>query len=228
MKWIAMIWFTSIDGFHMTTKRNIVTDCVGNIFNFANGLITKKYHCTEEPCEHLFGIVRQHDRECTIRSFLACIDSVTSYFEAAFRSDLNSGSGKGYATNFAEFVSKCQRMIHTRNESQKKNNPNCASDDGSIHNGLPVDYESTVPISKQLFGSIKTLINPVNEEMKHLLEVLNVPVVSRSPFLTKIESIVELETLYTKYISKEKGEEESEVADEDDKNVTEMEQVWLN
>ena len=90
----SLIWFTSIDGIHSITQRNLAHCVIGNIFVFARSDVSCPRHCTEEAAEHVFGMARQKEKEFTVRGFVQFSDQLQQFFDSAFRSGIHPG-GRG-------------------------------------------------------------------------------------------------------------------------------------
>ena len=57
--WTSMIWLTTLAGVHITSKRNLVSETVANMFLVMRADTNKPCHCTSKPVEHTFGNMRQ-------------------------------------------------------------------------------------------------------------------------------------------------------------------------
>ena len=72
--WCSMLWLTSISGASMITKRNIVAETIPFMFLLLRSDITKPRHCTSEPAEHAFGMLRLLIREFTSLEFVQLVE----------------------------------------------------------------------------------------------------------------------------------------------------------
>ena len=63
--WTTMIWFTSINGVSLVTKRNIVTETMSMMFLVVRDDVIYTRYCTSEMIEHHFGNCRGDKREFT-------------------------------------------------------------------------------------------------------------------------------------------------------------------
>ena len=103
-----MFWFTSVWGINQLTKRNMIMESIGNTFlgklyvSYSVSFLTlfpfllvlrddinKLTHCTSEPCEHMFGNMRQSDREFNCSDFPNHVDKQNRRVELTHKSDLS-------------------------------------------------------------------------------------------------------------------------------------------
>ena len=61
--WSSMIWFTSISGVSLVTKRNIVTETIAMMFLAVREDVLYLRYCTSETLEQKFGDCRAVERE---------------------------------------------------------------------------------------------------------------------------------------------------------------------
>ena len=113
-KWLSCNWFMSINGLSKITKKNIALNLVGSILNYCNTVVENPRYCTEEPCEHLFGMFRTKNREATVKEFVELADSVENFWNASVKSGLNPGTGKGYIQSLKPFMD----FVHKSNTDQ--------------------------------------------------------------------------------------------------------------
>ena len=71
-----VIWFTSIGGAFVITKRNLVAEVVSFVFIVMCSDITKPRYCTSEPVEHFFGQLRTMIREFTSMEFAQLVEKL--------------------------------------------------------------------------------------------------------------------------------------------------------
>jgi hypothetical protein len=81
----------------MTTRRNMLSNVIGMMFLYPRDDISRFRACTEEIIEHLFGWLRQIEKEVTIAGMANWADRMQSFFAAAVRSNVPRGgkSAKG-------------------------------------------------------------------------------------------------------------------------------------
>jgi hypothetical protein len=91
-KYASLLWYLSIEGMSLVSKRNMLANVIGMIFLYAREDLKLFRACTEEIIEHLFGWLRQVDKEVTISSMANWVDRMEAFFSAGVRSGLKRGS----------------------------------------------------------------------------------------------------------------------------------------
>ena len=66
---ITFLYFLSIDGINIITKRNIILKSIANIFLYMRSDISKVRYCTSEISKYIFRNIRQECREFTCSEF---------------------------------------------------------------------------------------------------------------------------------------------------------------
>ena len=199
MSWSGLLWFTSI-GLHKTTLRNLAHHVIGSLFVFARANVEVPRHCTEEPCEHSFGIMRRYNREFTIRDFVQLKDKCDKFAEAAFRSHVQIGgrTAKGYLQGLTGFISSSgadpQQPSAIRNKSD----------------GITLGDEDLA--ASQLFDFIGPIINETTSCMGAIFDAFRVHQRSRSPFAVNYSTVNDLRALAASYLE---GQVESPQKDTD-------------
>ena len=103
--WCSILWLTSIYGASLITKRNIVAETIAFMFLVLCSDITKPRHCTSEPCEHTFGMLRIMVREFSCLDFVQLIEKHIRRLTVMYK-HLFSPSRypkKGYQATFEDF-----------------------------------------------------------------------------------------------------------------------------
>jgi len=104
--WVSMIWFTSLDGISIITKRNLVYATVGLVFLISCNDVYHPRFLMTEPLEHLFGDLRTMRREFTVLEFMDMIRKLARRYEAIAKGNLFTSHerNKGYRSTNNEFV----------------------------------------------------------------------------------------------------------------------------
>jgi hypothetical protein len=164
-KYSALIWFLSIDKFSITTKRNMMTCVVGMIFLFARDDIYSFRACTEEILEHIFGWIRQMEKEVTMAGFVNWADRMQAFFAASARSGLSRGgkNAKGYMATFEGFRIALIRML----ERQKAARVAKSDRDPLVFvldQGVTLKYGTDAePVAFQLWPYIQPILKSVRK-----------------------------------------------------------------
>ena len=126
-------------------------------------------HCTSEPCEHVFGNIRQGDREFTCSDFSNHVDKQNRRFELTHNSDLSMAKEdtlRGYQETFSEFIAASKKRDHCTGPCQ-------------------VDASSSTPLSTQLWPYVKHYLHAYTDKMKPLFNLLEVKNEDRCVFLPR-------------------------------------------
>lgn len=103
--WCSMLWLTSISGACMITKRNIVAETIAFMFILLRSDIPKPRHCTSEPAEHFFGMLRTSVQEFTCLEFVQLAEKqlrrLTQMYKHIFLPSRDPT--KGYRSTFGNF-----------------------------------------------------------------------------------------------------------------------------
>ena len=85
----SMKFFTSTSGVSMTSKGNVVSETIGNLFLSLKRNIKKVCHCTSEPSEHTFGNMRMDNGEFSIGDFCLLAEKEARRMKTMFDGDLS-------------------------------------------------------------------------------------------------------------------------------------------
>ena len=135
--------------------------------------MSKLKHCTSEPCEHVFGNVRQGDREFTCSDFSNHVDKQNRKFDLTFKSDLRVAKEdtlRGYQETFADFIATSKSRDH------------CVGP-------CLVEDKSSTPLSHQLWPFVKHCLHTCTDKIRPLFDLLDVKNEDRSVFYNKASSI---------------------------------------
>eukprot|EP00474_Spongospora_subterranea_P005739 CRZ06197.1 hypothetical protein [Spongospora subterranea] len=202
--WSSLIWFHSVTGIHRITRLNLILHCIGSLFFFANNAVVDPRLCSEEPCEHVFGLCRMFDREFTVRGFCQYTDKVHRFFESACNSNLNVGGrdGKGYFSTLSAFVENISR--HTPKRYRSGIVIPDSDDSGVTLPENPRDH-----VASRLFEYIRPIINEVSVGMSNLLRTAGVASFQKSKFCQEIVSFDHFRCTLTKAIKYDSVAEQS-------------------
>ena len=203
--WSSMLWLTSIEGLHITTKRNQVTSAIGAVFICCRSDVPRPRNATEEPCEHQFGAFRIHDREFTMLGLLLRHGHITSFFDALFRSDLYTGRGgsSGYTETLPSFVKAVKEMVETRTASSSRTSGDSSEQRGGSSGGrvgtekFSIDIDTSrgsVSVAEQIAPTLLPFLQELSKSMAVMLRSLGVEETHLSPF-ARPESVSTLQGL---------------------------------
>lgn len=88
MLWSSLMWFTSLDGIHLTSQNNFITSCLGGIFLALKKKLTNLRMTTTEPLEHAFGTARGWRREFTVNEFITYCNKLEILMKNLIQSDI--------------------------------------------------------------------------------------------------------------------------------------------
>ena len=88
--WTSMIWFTTLGGMNITTKRNLVSETISNKFLVLWYDVIKYFMCTSDPEGHGFGNMRIIFREFSCTYFVSVVEKLQRQIKMIFRGDLNA------------------------------------------------------------------------------------------------------------------------------------------
>ena len=114
--WCSMLWLTSISGACMITKRNIVSETIAFMFIILRSDIPKPRHCTSEPAEHFFGMLRTAVQEFTCLEFVQLVDKQIRRLKQMYKNMFRPSRdpSKGYTATFGDFFEyTCDRSEST-------------------------------------------------------------------------------------------------------------------
>lgn len=219
--WTSMIWLTTLSGVHITSKRNLVSETIANMFLVLRDDVLKLRYCTSEPAEHTFGNIRGMMREFSCSDFATLADKEQRRMNLLFEGNLmpSRDPKKGYPATYFDFVQHLKLL--------------------NLESGpCTVDSASSVPVCEQLWPHVAKIISQGNAMMEDLFKLAGVKDSERSPFCRTFVSPKDLLNDYVSYCprtfsykSKSGGkeadndvEEEEEAADEAEK----MDEVQIN
>ena len=181
--WISLIWFTSLDGVCMTTKRNLVSEAIPFAFLLLRNDIEKPRNATSEPAEHEFGNYRTKAREFTTLDFCHLVSNNERRSNMMFASNFqpNRDPQKGYQATHGDWV-----CYNTTNSSNVVGGPVVLSDDGCA-------------VAEQLWDTVYQVISCATSLVKPLLLLLGVNENDISPFCRNFESLTELRDAFIEY-----------------------------
>ena len=172
---ITFLYFLSIDGINIITKRNMILESIANIFLCMRSDISKVRHCTSEISEHMFGNIRQEYREFTCSEFSNITDKQNRRLRLAFAGDLkvSDDEAKGYQESLAEFLQS-------------------ASIEESYQGPCTIDFSSDIPISEQLWPSVKKILHKSIDDLQPLLSTFQIHSQQKSVLFGKAETMRQL------------------------------------
>jgi hypothetical protein len=169
--WSSMLFFTSMKGVSMITKRNIVSASIGLVFLILRSDVEHPRRLTSEPGEHQFGCMRTIQREFTVKGMLEISMRMGRKIRAMVEAGLNKfrDRQKGYSSTFNSFLSD---LDGTRAE---------------IGGSKGVDVSSAElsgGVAKTIWneGSLRRQLETVNKMMSNFLKMLGVSDKELSPF----------------------------------------------
>ena len=181
--WVSLIWFTSLDGVCMTTKRNLVSEAIPFAFLLLRNDIENPRNATSEPAEHEFGNYRTKAREFTTLDFCHLVSSNERRSNMMFASNFqpNRDPQKGYQATHGDWV-----RYNTTNSSNVVGGPVVLSDDGCA-------------VAEQLWDNVYQVISCATSLVTPILLLLGVNENDISPFCRNFESLTELRDAFIEY-----------------------------
>ena len=153
--WCSLIFVLHMDGVHVTTKRNMIYETIGNIILLCFKNVVYPHQTTSEPIEHFFGFCRYKKSEFNLLDFIDTMRKIIvicrSIFEAGLRTKLESESTKGYKSS-------------TTHESNKKKN----NDDKYV--GGCITYDDNDVLFEKIWKILFPILNETKNEMKIFLK----------------------------------------------------------
>ena len=205
--WTSMVWFTTLSGVHMTSKRNLVSETVANMFLVLRSDISKPRHCTSEPAEHTFGNMRQAQREFSCSDFASLVEKEQRRMNLLFEGDLmpTREAKKGYLATYHDSVQ------HAKLKSTDLQVGPC-----------DIDITSPKPVSEQQWFHVSKIIYQANAMILSLFKCAGVAETEMSPFCKNFKNTNELLAAYVAYCPRTfsfrtmSGSTEEEEESEDD------------
>ena len=113
--WMYLIWFTTIEGLHITPRRNLVSELIANIFIMTRDDIYQPSLVTSEPAEHQFGIGQNRVREFTCADYALHAERQNRKLERLFKVNVlpsrSSTRQRGYNAGFADWVQQARDVF---------------------------------------------------------------------------------------------------------------------
>ena len=188
--WMYLIQFTTIEGVHITPRRNLVSESIANIFIMTRDDVYRPSLVTSEPAEHQFGIGRNRVREFTCADYALHVERQNRKLEMLFKGQLlpsRSGSRQyGYNAEFADWIEQARDV-----SAQTEGGP-CKLNSNS----------DAPPFSTQLWHHVQRLIHKAVDLMTPLLNVVGVADDKISLFCKKFSTKDQLMNEYIKYFPK--------------------------
>ena len=183
--WCSMIWITSVSGVHITSKRNIVSETISNVFLSMRADVTKLRMLTSEPAEHGFGNTRKVQREFTCADFASHSEKENRRMDQMFQGKILPSREKmsGYLETFADFIE--HGMLDYKDLS---------GGHGEIESG-----EGAKPVSEQLWPYVHKVIAQAEKMMSPLLKLAGVTDTEMSPFCKSFATCSDLLRVYVAY-----------------------------
>eukprot|EP00918_Siedleckia_nematoides_P105958 GHVU01231286.1.p1 GENE.GHVU01231286.1~~GHVU01231286.1.p1 ORF type:complete len:750 (-),score=74.81 GHVU01231286.1:231-2339(-) len=205
MLWCALLWLTSLEGLHLTTRRNIATSILGSMFLCVQRGITAPRFCTTEPLEHTFGNLRQRRREFTVNEFIQHISRLETAFRNMTTHDVKgSGNGGGYLDGFPAYREHLASMVAARSAADGNACDDRVADAASFL--VDVAYDNVeVPVSSQIESTVVTMIHAVNREMRAFTRRFECD--KLSPFYRDVHSMKELAAVYLGFMGQKYASE---------------------
>jgi len=154
--WTSMVWFTTLSGVHITSKQNIVSETIANMFLVLRSDVTKVRYCTSEPAEHVFGNMRSMMREFSCSDLATLVDKEQRRMNLLFEGNLmpSRDAKKGYPATYYDFVE------HAKLKSS-----------GLEAGPCDIDHTSSTPVCEQLWPMVSKIISQANDMMNPLLKL---------------------------------------------------------
>jgi ribosome modulation factor len=167
-KYASLLWYLSIEGMSLVSKRNMLANVIGMIFLYAREDLKLFRACTEEIIEHLFGWLRQVDKEVTISSMANWVDRMEAFFSAGVRSGLKRGSKnqKGYMTGYDGFNRSLASMQAKQQESSYRTGSRSAEGEAvvDLEKGVSIDRSvDAESAASQLWAYISPILKSVRK-----------------------------------------------------------------
>ena len=208
--WSSMLWFTSLKGVAMVTKRNIVCAAITMCFLVMQSDVPNPRYTTSEPNEHIFGMMRTIKREFTVNEMCDIVDKMWRQVRNLLTGALQKyrDPQKGYLATFDDF------------------HGHVFSDEADTAGSVNVVDTDPGEVSQRIWDTLFPILNSVNEHMSLLLKnVFHVEDADISPFAAEfsenLKSILDrfLEYMARKTQAGTAADPEALQQDEDDSNT---------
>ena len=185
--WMYLIWLTSIEGLHITPRRNLASETIANIFIVARDDVYQPSLTTSEPAEHQFGTGRNRVREFTCADYALHAERLNRQLEMLSKGELlpsrSTSRQYGYNAGYGDWFERARNMSEHTEGGPCKLNTN----------------SNAPPISDQLWPNVQRLIHKSVDLMRPLLKVVGVADEKMSPFCKKFSTKDQLMNEYIKY-----------------------------
>jgi hypothetical protein len=171
--WMSMLWFTSLSGACVVTKRNLVAEAIAFSFLLLRSDVKKPRNLTSEPAEHEFGNYRTKDREFSTLGVCHLAENNERRSRMMFLSNLipTRDAQKGYQATHSDWVAYnkiCASML--------EGGPVLISADGGA-------------VAAQLWSTVRAVIGRASNLMKPFFQFLGVTDEEISPFCRDFTSL---------------------------------------
>ncbi|KAI9907726.1 hypothetical protein PsorP6_004782 [Peronosclerospora sorghi] len=198
--WCSLIWFTSLDGVHITTLRNLASAVLGTVCLVLRADIIKLRLVTSEPAEHMFGLLRMWRREFTISEMLHYAEKMENFLSCTFRSGLRASSSvpQGYQATFEGFRASIEKMLQSRVATKRSREPVVEQNDANYED---VQIDEGPCAGAQIEEKLLQLLNCASEQMGELLTSPGLGLkAGSSPFCRSFASFQDLANAFKDYM----------------------------
>lgn len=182
--WCSMLWFLSIDGASVITKRNMVSETITFLFLFMRSDVTKTRINTSEPVEHTFGMLRQMIREFSTLEFAQLFEKLNRRLKQMYKHSFNPSRDpqKGYQATYKGYFD------YTMDTSD-------AMMEGTVNLLSGGDF-----VVNQLWKSVSGVISFSSKLMKELLSTVGVSPNDLTPFCRDFKSPTDLRDEFIRFL----------------------------
>jgi len=201
--WVSMLWFTSLTGACITTKRNLVAEAISFAFLLLRDDVKRPRNLTSEPAEHEFGSYRSKIREFSTLDFCHLVESNHRRNKMMFSSNLapSRDPQKGYQATTADYVE-----YNRTGNLRQTGGPVSISADGDA-------------VAKQLWTEVSIVIDQSSRLMRKFLLSLGVTEEEISPFCRKFADLTDLRDTFIEYCPQTFKYDGVDGSGEDDRTV---------
>jgi len=163
MLWSSLVFMIHIDGAFITTKRNLINECIGLCFLIMRDDVIQPHRLTSEPSEHTFALVRTMVREFTVLDFENLVRKLDRFWiglrNGRLKMSRHGCESDGYKTtignHFYEDVSQLSGSVSVNYHGAE--------------NGFFIAGGGNSSAAHDIWDVLKPIINGVNKEMKYFL-----------------------------------------------------------
>eukprot|EP00918_Siedleckia_nematoides_P081091 GHVU01177873.1.p1 GENE.GHVU01177873.1~~GHVU01177873.1.p1 ORF type:complete len:768 (+),score=67.45 GHVU01177873.1:515-2818(+) len=192
--WSSLLWLTSLEGIHITTKRNLVNSVLGCVFLCVQAQVKAVRLCTTETLEHFFGNLRQWRREFSTKDLIERAAVVETTFKNMMNYNIvGSSCKKGYMYTFDAYRQQVASMMSAQAAS-------CARPAAQLGSGSldPFGRDDAGVGSATINGELIRVLNAVSNEMTPFLRQLGCTTVS--PFCRDFSDLRDLASVFFNYM----------------------------